>query len=112
MGEVYRARDGRLKRIVALKILPTVISGDPSRVARFLREAELLASLNHPNIAAIYDVVDDAGSSYLIRDGTLGREYDVAPDGRFLMLKYSRGTEQGHFVLVQGWTTELARLVP
>jgi dipeptidyl aminopeptidase/acylaminoacyl peptidase len=48
---------------------------------------------------------------YLVRDGTHYRQYDVAPDGRFLMLKYQRPTEQGHFVLVQGWTSELQRLV-
>jgi serine/threonine protein kinase/Tol biopolymer transport system component len=54
MGEVYRARDTRLKREVALKILPTSFAADPDRLARFQREAEVLASLNHPNIAAIY----------------------------------------------------------
>ena len=48
---------------------------------------------------------------YLVRDGTHYRQYDVAPAGRFLMLKYQRPTEQGHFVLVQGWTSELQRLV-
>ena len=56
MGEVYRARDRKLKREVAIKILPDEFSRDPERVARFQREAEVLASLNHPNIAAIYDV--------------------------------------------------------
>jgi serine/threonine-protein kinase len=54
MGEVYRARDTRLKRDVALKVLPEEFSKDPDRLARFQREAELLASLNHPNIAAVY----------------------------------------------------------
>ena len=56
MGEVYRARDTKLKRDVAIKILPDEFSRDPDRVSRFQREAELLASLNHPNIAAIYDL--------------------------------------------------------
>src|SRR5215470_8716705 len=51
MGEVYRARDTKLKRDVALKVLPEVFANDPSRMARFQREAEVLASLNHPNIA-------------------------------------------------------------
>jgi serine/threonine-protein kinase len=54
MGEVYRATDTRLKRDVALKVLPDAFSHDPDRLARFQREAELLASLNHPNIGAIY----------------------------------------------------------
>src|SRR5262245_3642762 len=54
MGEVYRARDARLKRDVALKILPAAVAKDRDRVARFEREAELLAALNHPNIAQIY----------------------------------------------------------
>src|SRR5919201_7103474 len=54
MGEVYRGRDTRLKREVALKILPDSLASDPDRLARFQREAEVLASLNHPHIAAIY----------------------------------------------------------
>ncbi len=54
MGEVYRARDGTLKRDVALKILPELFALDPDRLARFKREAQVVASLNHPNIAAIY----------------------------------------------------------
>src|SRR5687768_18510014 len=54
MGEVYRARDTRLGRDVALKILPEIFAADPERLARFEREAQVLASLNHPHIAAIY----------------------------------------------------------
>jgi eukaryotic-like serine/threonine-protein kinase len=54
MGEVYRARDTTLKRDVALKLLPEAFARDPGRLARFQREAEVLASLNHPNIAHIY----------------------------------------------------------
>src|SRR5215472_16809779 len=60
MGEVYRARDTRLKRDVALKVLPEVYARDPDRMARFQREAEVLASLNHPNIAHIYGVEERA----------------------------------------------------
>jgi serine/threonine-protein kinase len=56
MGEVYRARDTKLKRDVALKVLPETFARDPERMARFQREAEVLASLNHPNIAHIYGV--------------------------------------------------------
>ena len=54
MGEVYRAIDGNLKRSVAIKVLPALVAGDADRLARFQREAEVLAALNHPNIAAIY----------------------------------------------------------
>jgi serine/threonine protein kinase len=60
MGEVYRARDTKLKRDVALKVLPEAFARDPGRMARFQREAEILASLNHPNIAHIYGVEERA----------------------------------------------------
>ena len=60
MGEVYRAKDTKLKREVALKVLPEAFASDPERMARFQREAEVLASLNHPNIAQIYGVEDRA----------------------------------------------------
>jgi serine/threonine-protein kinase len=60
MGEVYRARDAKLKRDVALKVLPETFASDPRRMGRFQREAEVLASLNHPNIAHIYGVEERA----------------------------------------------------
>jgi eukaryotic-like serine/threonine-protein kinase len=66
MGEVYRASDTKLKREVAIKILPDEFARDPDRVSRFQREAELLASLNHPNIAAIYDIGEASGSRFLV----------------------------------------------
>jgi serine/threonine protein kinase len=66
MGEVYRARDTKLKRDVAIKILPDQFSRDAERISRFQREAEVLASLNHPNIAAIYDLAEANGSRYLV----------------------------------------------
>ncbi len=61
MGEVYRARDTRLQRDVALKILPDAFAADADRLARFEREAQMLASLNHPNIAAIHGL-EESGS--------------------------------------------------
>jgi eukaryotic-like serine/threonine-protein kinase len=61
MGEVYRATDTKLKREVALKILPEVFAQDAERMARFEREAQLLASLNHPHIASIYGLEDFPG---------------------------------------------------
>ena len=60
MGEVYRARDTRLNRDVAIKVLPEAFAADPDRLARFTREAQTLASLNHPNIAHIYGLEDPA----------------------------------------------------
>src|SRR5262245_4300958 len=66
MGEVYRARDTKLKRDVAVKILPDEFSRDVDRVSRFQREAEVLASLNHPNIAAIYDLAETNGTRFLV----------------------------------------------
>src|ERR1044071_4026840 len=56
MGEVYRARDTRLNRDVALKVLPDAVALDPDRLSRLTREAQVLASLNHPNIAGIYGI--------------------------------------------------------
>ena len=61
MGEVYRARDPHLNRDIALKILPELFARDPDRVARFKREAQVLASLNHPHIAAIYGFAEANG---------------------------------------------------
>src|SRR5262245_32502649 len=66
MGEVYRARDTRLKREVAIKVLPDEFNRDPERALRFQREAEVLASLNHPNIAAIYDLEEADGVRFLV----------------------------------------------
>src|SRR6516162_7074676 len=66
MGEVYRARDLKLKREVAIKILPEEFSRDADRVSRFQREAEALASLNHPNIAGIYDLAEASGTRFLV----------------------------------------------
>src|SRR5262245_16797277 len=66
MGEVYRARDIRLKRAVAIKVLPDTFSTDRSRVARFQREAEMLATLNHPNIAYIHGLEESSGALALV----------------------------------------------
>jgi len=66
MGEVYRARDTRLGREVALKVLPEAFARDPVRVGRFSREARMLASINHPSIAAIYGAEEDGGIRYLV----------------------------------------------
>jgi Tol biopolymer transport system component len=68
MGEVYRARDTKLDREVAVKILPDAVAGDPERLARFEREAKVLASLNHPNIAQIYGFAESGNGCALIME--------------------------------------------
>ena len=74
MGEVYRARDTKLRREVALKLLPAAFASDPERLARFTREAHVLASLNHPNIAALYGVEDGALVMELVDGPTLAEQ--------------------------------------
>src|SRR6202162_1107631 len=71
MGEVYRARDTKLDRDVAIKMLPASFAQDPERLARFEREAKVLAALNHPNIAQIYGVEDRALVMELVEGETL-----------------------------------------
>jgi hypothetical protein len=68
MGEVWRARDYRLHRMVAIKILSPDVAGDPSRRARFEQEARALGALNHPNIVSIYDVGQDGGRDYIVSE--------------------------------------------
>src|SRR6187455_1577169 len=67
MGQVYRARDSKLNRDVALKVLPDLFANDPERLARFTREAQTLAALNHPNIAQIFGL-DGEGRRALIME--------------------------------------------
>ena len=66
MGEVYRARDTKLDRDVAIKVLPAIFTADPERLARFEREARMLAALNHPHIGAIYGLEESDGFRALI----------------------------------------------
>jgi serine/threonine protein kinase len=68
MGEVYRALDTRLKRDVALKVLPASVAAEQDRLLRFAREAEMLAALNHPNIASIYGVEETSGIRALVME--------------------------------------------
>jgi serine/threonine-protein kinase len=82
MGEVYRARDTKLKRDVALKVLPEAFAQDPDRLARFQREAELLATLNHPNIAAIFSIEDGDRVRFMTMELIDGRTLDrLVADG-------------------------------
>src|SRR4029450_2033961 len=73
MGEVYRARDTRLEREVALKVLPASVSKDPERLARFEREARSLAALNHPGIGAIYGLEESEGGPLLVLELVSGK---------------------------------------
>jgi len=82
MGEVYRARDSKLRREVALKLLPATFASDPDRLARFAREAHVLASLNHPNIASIYGVEDGALVMELVDGPTLAEQITALRLGR------------------------------
>src|SRR5262245_5919691 len=74
MGEVYRAHDAKLKRDVALKILPEQFAHDAERLARFRREAQLLASLNHPNIATIHGLDEANACHFLVMELVLGED--------------------------------------
>jgi eukaryotic-like serine/threonine-protein kinase len=104
MGEVYRARDTRLRRDVALKVLPERFSEDEERLSRFTREAQLLASLNHPNIAAIYGIEQSAGRMALVLEyvqgDTLGERIrkGVMPTGEALRvaLQIAEALEAAH----------------
>src|SRR5215469_5268904 len=80
MGEVWRATDTKLNRDVAIKVLPDAFAADPDRLARFAREAHVLASLNHPNIAAIYGVEERALILELVEGTTLGERIPMAQE--------------------------------
>ena len=68
MGEVYRARDPRLGREVAIKVLPSAVADDPVRMSRFEQEARAVAALNHPNILAVYDIGEQGGTKYMVTE--------------------------------------------
>jgi len=104
MGEVYRARDSKLGRDVAIKILPQVFTSDPERLARFEREARMLAALNHPHIGAIYGV-EDAESVHalvleLVEGDTLAERLRRAPvpvtDALAIALQIAEALESAH----------------
>src|SRR5216683_8189724 len=77
MGEVYRAKDTRLDRIVAVKILPSHLSENPEAKQRFEREARAISSLNHPNICVLHDVGSQDGTSYLVMEYVQGETLDA-----------------------------------
>src|SRR3954471_17946631 len=79
MGAVYRATDTKLNRDVAIKVLPDELANDPDYLARFTREAQVLASLNHPNIAIIHGVEEQALVMELVRGQTLEERIATGP---------------------------------
>jgi len=83
MGEVYRARDTRLGREVAVKVLPKAVASSPDRLARFEREARTVAGLNHPNIVTLFSVEDEDGTRFLTMELVEGQSLDrlIAPGG-------------------------------
>jgi serine/threonine protein kinase len=76
MGEVYRAKDTRLQRTVAIKILRHDHTADPERKRRFMQEARAASALNHPNIAAVYDIATDLGMDYMVIEHVAGTPLD------------------------------------
>jgi serine/threonine-protein kinase len=68
MGEVLKAKDTRLQRTVAVKVLPTHLSSDAERRGRFEREARAASALNHPNITTVYDIGEDEGTHYIVME--------------------------------------------
>jgi eukaryotic-like serine/threonine-protein kinase len=99
MGEVYRARDTRLDRIVALKVLPVIFSKDPDRLHRFQDEARLLSTLDHPNVMAIFDVGEQDGIRYLVSEflegHTLREKLSAGPLSRWRTVEYALETARG-----------------
>src|SRR5687767_11452519 len=83
MGEVYRARDARLRRDVAVNVLPAEVAADPERLARFEREARAVAALNHPNIVTIHSIEDADGTRFLTMELVEGQSLDrhIVPGG-------------------------------
>ena len=100
MGEVYRARDTKLGREVAIKVLPEALSKDRERLLRFEREAKLLAALNHPAIATLYGFEDDFLVMELVEGETLAERIARGPipldEARSLFMQIAEGLEAAH----------------
>ena len=121
MGEVYRATDTKLDRDVAIKVLPTEVAQDPARLARFEREAKLLAALNHPSIAHVYGfesatLPDGSTAHFLAMELVEGEDllsFDVAPDGqRFLLIRNLTPAPLARVVVSLGEAAEIGGKAP
>jgi len=99
MGEVYRARDTRLERTVAIKILPAHLSSDAAQKQRFEREAKTISSLNHPNICTLHDIGHEKGIDYLVMEcvegETLAKRLEKGPLPLEQVLKYGAQIADG-----------------
>jgi hypothetical protein len=117
MGEVYRAKDTKLNRDVAIKVLPESFALDADRVARFTREAQVLASLNHPNIAAIYGIEEkrpgliSGATQAEMSPGPALRTSPTADGLRFLMQEPPEKMP-AWLGLIEHWTGEVSRRIP
>src|SRR6516225_7031164 len=96
MGEVYRATDRNLKRSVAIKVLPEAVAKDASRLARFQREAETLAALNHPHVAQIYGLEQSGGITALVMELVEGPTLAERISGRALATQIAEALEAAH----------------
>src|SRR5947207_10062331 len=82
MGEIYKAQDSRLNRMVAIKVLSRHAAGDEERRRRLIKEAQAASSLNHPNIITIYDILSDEESEYMVMEFVAGRTLtEIIPKG-------------------------------
>ena len=106
MGEVYRARDVKLGREVAIKILPREFTSHPERLARFEREARILASLNHPNICAIYGMEEAEGVRFLILELVHGETLAEKLANWARGCRWSRLTSRGKSPMPSRWPTK------
>ena len=120
MGEVYRARDVRLGRDVANKVLSADLSADADRLRRFEQEARAAAALNHPNVLAVYDIGTSDGEPYIVSELLHGETLrasssapggftvrDVASDGRFLLNVTAEDTPTPPIIVTLNWAAAL-----
>ena len=101
MGEVYRARDTRLDRDVALKVLPRDVAKDPARLERFLREARMVAGLNHPHIVTLHSVEESGGIRFITMELVEGQPLEALLTTEGLPLKRVMNLEIGDTLMLE-----------